>query len=163
MRPVRIRPAVPGDAVHILRTHQASIAELCSGHYTPGQIEAWIGPRTADDYVKALEAARVYVAEEGSQLVGFAMVDVKAGIVLATYVHPDHVGRGVGSLLLGAVEAEAESSGLTKLWLNATLNSVPFYQARGYESLGPATNTLPGGVNLPCVRMEKKLQRSPAG
>ena len=75
--------------------------------------------------------------------------------MLAVYVHPDHVGVGVGSRLLGALEADARSAGVNKLWLHATLNSVSFYQKHGFVSLGPETNTLPIGVDLPCLRMER--------
>ncbi len=149
MEPVTLRRANPEDAAQIHQVHRASITELCGSDYTAEQIEAWIGPRKHEDYVQAIEAVSVYVAEKGSQVVGFGMFDQQNGLVLATYVHPSHVGAGIGSDLLGAMEAEAASAGLSKVWLNATLNSVSFYQAHGFESLGRSTNTLPDGVALP--------------
>ncbi len=155
-----IRRAHASDAERICRTHVASIRRLCSTEYSPEQIAAWVGTRTAGDYLKAIEVATVFVAEREGEIAGFAIFDVEEGLILAIYVHPDQVRRGIGSRLLKAIEAEAQAAGLSKLWLNATLNSVMFYQARGYDSLGATTNTLPNGVDLACVRMEKRLRRA---
>lgn len=153
----RIRRAELADSENICRVHKASITALCGGDYTPGQIEAWIGQRQAVDYVKAIQSACFFVAEEDGQIIGFSLMQPAQGVINAVYVHPEHVGRGVGTLLLAALEREARAAGLSRVTLNATLNSVLFYKARGYESCGSGMNTLPSGVELPCLRMEKSM------
>jgi len=137
--------------------HKASIVRLCDGHYTAEQIAAWTEPRQPEEYEQAIRSKPTFVAEHNGRIVGIAMADWDRGLVLAVYVHPDFAGVGVGSKLVHRLEAEAGSAGVTELWLHATLNSVSFYERCGFVSLGAATNTLPNGCELPCVRMQKRL------
>ena len=157
---VTVRKANVQDAEAICRVHKASITTLCCKYYTPEQIKVWAGPRKPENYERLIIAgeAVLLVAELRDVIVGFSMLDHQTGELHALYVHPDNVRCGVGERLLEAAESEARHHGnLMKLTLNATLNSVNFYQSRGYSNLGEATNTLPSGVDLPCVRMEKQL------
>lgn len=73
-------------------------------------------------------------------------------------VQPGRVGGGIGTQLLNAIQSEARRLGLSMIALNATLNSVSFYEGHGYSSFGESMNVLPSGIELPCVRMERKLQ-----
>jgi putative acetyltransferase len=100
----------------------------------------------------------VLAAEVEKQLAGFAQLDPHSGELHALYVAPVHAGTGVGSRLLAAVEEQAASAGLPSVGLNATLNSVSFYEARDYVSKGEGVNRLPSGRELRCVRMEKSLR-----
>jgi N-acetylglutamate synthase-like GNAT family acetyltransferase len=143
--------------------HKASIGKLCSGHYTAEQIAAWADPRHPDEYEQAIRSMATFVAEHSGRIVGLAIADWNQGLILAVYVHPDHAGVGVGRKLVHKLEAEAGSAGVTQLWLHATLNSVSFYERCGFVSLGAATNTLPNGCELRCVRMQKRLMPQPAG
>jgi len=160
---VTIRRAVPGDGTQLCQVHKTSIVELCGGHYTREQIAVWADPRHQEEYERAIGSVPTFVAEHGSTIVGFAMADWNHRLILAVYVHPDYAGVGVGRKLVRKLEAEAGSAGVTELWLNATLNSVPFYERCGYASRGSAKNTLPNGAELPCVRMAKRLTAEPAG
>ena len=154
---MKIRQATLKDTAAICRVHRASITTMCSSHYTPEQIEVWAGPKQPQDYEGAIERTAFFVAEEGCEVVGLSFLDRDSGEVHAVYVHPDYAERGIGTALLTALEEEARLSNLSTVTLNATLNSVSFYENRGFSSLGEATNTLPSGIGLPCVRMEKCL------
>ncbi len=100
------------------------------------------------------------VAEWEDQVVGLAgMMDPAKGTIEALYLHPDHIGQGIGTRLLDALEEGAKSAGASKVILNATLNSVPFYQARGFSSLGEGMHELSVGIQVPCVHMEKHLEK----
>ncbi len=163
VKAVSIRRAVPGEGAEMCEVHKASIAQLCRGHYTAEQIAVWADPRHPEEYERAIRSTPTFVAEHDGMMVGIALADWNQGLILAVYVHPDYAGVGVGSKLMHKLEAEAGSAGVTELWLNATLNSVSFYERCGYASLGPTTNTLPNGSELPCVRMEKRLMPATPG
>ncbi len=154
---MEIRKATRKDTAAICRVHRASITRICSSHYAPEHIEVWAGARQPQDYENAVENAAFYVAEEAGEVVGLSFLDRDSGEVHAVYVHPDFVRRGVGTALLAALEEEARLCDLSTITLNATLNSVSFYKVRGFSSLGETTNTLPSGVDVPCLRMEKRL------
>ena len=151
-----IREAALSDAEMICSLHKQSIRRLCGEAYTQEQIDSWAGPRVPEDYVNFLRTAIVFVVERLDNLVGFAILS-DTGELHALYIHPSHVGVGFGSRLLSVVEKKASDLELQSVTLNATLNSVTFYERQGYSSLGETTNTLPNGVELPCVRMKKVL------
>ena len=135
--------------------HKASIRNLCRSHYTPDQIEAWAGPKRPEQYEPLIRDLIVFVVEEGTEVVAFGALDGTAADIRALYVAPEFAGRGIGSMILGALESEARRLAISRLSVSATLNSVGFYTARGYASVGAGENVLPQGIRLPCVRMEK--------
>lgn len=145
------------DAAGICRVHRGSLTVLCAGHYTPKEIEAWIGDRKTEDYLPGLRNNLVLVAKTRGRIAGFAELQVGDGLLRALYVHPRHARGGIGGTLLNCVENEARQAGLTEVHLNATLNSVSFFLNRGYTLLGEGTKTTRTGASIPCVRMRKSL------
>ena len=78
-----------------------------------------------------------------------------AAKIRAFFVHPDWARKGIGTLILDACESAARAAGFTRLEMGATLTGIPFYLARGYTAFEQLAVPLPGGENLPIVRMEK--------
>ena len=153
---IDIRRGTADDAERITPLHVASIRTLCAKDYTPRQIDAWAGWKSPERYRNAMAAGEVFfVAETGDAIVGFAVLardDVKA-----VYVHPAHVGRGIGSRLLDAVEAHAADSGIPTLRLTSTLTSIGFYESRGYQRGRLAHHPVADGVVLECVEFSKQI------
>ena len=75
-----------------------------------------------------------------------------AARVRAMYTHPDHVRRGVGSLILELCEAAAAAEGFRRLELAATLSGEPLYRRHGFVETERFED---GGV--PLVRMVKPI------
>jgi putative acetyltransferase len=154
--PAIIRRATPADAEQITPVHVASIRTLCAKDYTPEQIDAWAGWKSPDKYRAAMAAGEVFfVAEVEGRVVGFSVLH--GDEVKAVYLHPDHVGGGIGRKLLEAVEAEARASGVAALHLTSTLTSVGFYEACGYTKGPEHQHPVTGGVLLTCVKFAKRL------
>lgn len=101
-------------------------ATLYGGDHSPGRSAAFLDP--------ARDAARIR----------------------AMYTHPDHVRRGVGSLILKLCEEAARSEGFARAELMATMAGEPLYRARGYEPLERVADDR-GGAAVPLVRMAKRL------
>jgi GNAT superfamily N-acetyltransferase len=80
-----------------------------------------------------------------------------AARIRAFFVHPAWARRGIGGLILDACESAAIAAGFRRLEMGATLTGVPFYLARGYQSLENLTVPLEGGDALPIVRMGKNV------
>jgi len=151
-----IRRATPDDAEAITPVHVASIRTLCAKDYTPEQIDAWAGWKSPEKYRAAMAAGEVFfVAEVDGGVVGFSVLF--GDEVKAVYLHPDHVGRGIGRRLLEAVEAEARANGVPELKLTSTLTSVRFYESCGYTRGDLHQHPVTGGVTLPCVHFSKRL------
>lgn len=153
----QVRPAGASDVDGIWRVHNESIRSLCRTRYGAREIAAWIAFRPREAYRSALASRTLFVAEREQEIVGFGQFDPARGEIEACYVSPDAVNRGVGSDLVMRMEEQARAAGHEVVRLNATLNAETFYARLGYRRLGPAIHRVSGGVELDCIRMEKKL------
>jgi GNAT superfamily N-acetyltransferase len=81
----------------------------------------------------------------------------EAAKIRAFFVHPAWARRGIGSMILEACETAAKAAGFTRLEMGATLSGVPFYRAKGYESLENILVPLGGEESMIVVRMAKHV------
>lgn len=158
-----IRIATEADAPATARVHERSIRQLCSAHYSAAQIEDWVAVVSRESHLALIThpALCVIVDEDEAGIRGIGVCEPSSGTVNAVYVAPDATGQGVGTALLGCLEAEIVAAGTTQAHLNATLNATTFYERHGYSNGRPAVNTLPSGVELPCVAYSKELGVKP--
>ncbi len=143
--------------------HRSAIRDVASTHYTSEQIEAWAGRLSPASYSEPIENKILFVAVDTGQICGFSQLDPKNSVVEAVYVLPSHLRRGLGSRLLSALESIAQASGLTQLTLDASLNSVSFYEQASYRRVRSIDHELNSGVSIPCVVMRKELVSHVAG
>jgi GNAT superfamily N-acetyltransferase len=106
------------------------------------------------------EAFFIAVGQAGDapEVLGFSSHRVAAGEHrTAVYVKGNAARRGIGSALFQAAEAEAAARGATSIQVDASLGSVEFYRANGFEETGRGEHRLWSGRSMPCVFMRKKL------
>jgi GNAT superfamily N-acetyltransferase len=77
--------------------------------------------------------------------------------VEAAFVDPLQQGRGIGRVLLDALEANARAAGIERLFLSASLNAVPFYERAGFVALREELYPHRSGIGIPSVFMEKVI------
>ncbi len=77
--------------------------------------------------------------------------------VRAMFVRSDWTRRGLGTRILDACEAAARAERFTGLSLMATLPGFRLYDRCGFRAVERTTITLPDGVTLEAVRMEKPI------
>jgi len=77
--------------------------------------------------------------------------------IRAMYTNPDFVRRGVGRLVLKLCEEAARSAGFKAATMMATMAGVPLYRACGYVEAEPPIIANIDGIEVPLVRMEKRL------
>lgn len=80
-----------------------------------------------------------------------------AARIRAFFVAPEHARRGIGAMLLDACVRAASAAGFTQLELMATLPGVPLYTAHGFREMARVVERLPGGVDIPFIRMRRTL------
>jgi GNAT superfamily N-acetyltransferase len=154
MKRFDVRRAVTADAAILCDLHKASVRALCAGTYSSRQIDAWLGPRSADDYRRAMTAGEAMLAATyANRVVGFA--STKGAELRALYVDP-RLGRGAGGALLAAAEEQVRSAGVPVLHVQATPNAVAFYRKHGYMR-GARATVRRGGAELPVLDMHKTL------
>ena len=82
--------------------------------------------------------------------------------VRAMFVHPDWTRRGIGRGIIDACQAAARAEGFTTLALMATLPGEQLYRACGFTEIERVMITLPDGVELDGVAMERPVSPAPA-
>ena len=100
-------------------------------------------PGTMRRYARA-PGAIVLVAEQGTALAGFVVVNViRGGVAYVTTldVHPGLRRHGLGRTLMAAAEAAAMQAGLREMRLHVSLENeaaIRFYESTGFEEHSPA-------------------------
>jgi putative acetyltransferase len=159
MSDISFRRATPADAGEILGIKRAAIEELEHWQYSPEQIRAW-APKESylDTFEQAIDDEQfvVYVAEEADAIVGYGALNVPGERIDAVYVHPDHHGNGIATVLVKQLELSARFQEVPELDIMAAKNAVPFYRSVGYWRLDDEVTTI-DDVDLELVRLRKRL------
>jgi len=173
-----LRIATVGDAAAIDALMKASIATLFPRYYTEEQSASAVRYVAEVDHM-LLEDSTYFVLEQDGQLVGCGgwsrrdrlytgsgaaagdarLLDpeTEPARIRAMFVRPDWTRRGLGRRILEACEAAAAREGFRTLSLLATLPGVPLYRAYGFMAFDEREATMPDGVTLACVAMEKPV------
>jgi len=159
MSSVTVRQATTTDNLDVVSVKRAAIRADGHDSYSADQVAAWAPDADElDDYENALgdDTYHVLVAEVDDEVVGFGVLNVETGALLALYIQPDHRGTGIGSRLLGQIETTAKFGGADTLELLASRNAVSFYADRGYERTDRVERDI-DGETLTFVAMETDL------
>ncbi len=81
----------------------------------------------------------------------------EAARVRAMFVRRDWTRRGLGTRILEACESAARAEGFRRLELMATLPGVLLYERFGFTQVSRGPITMPDGIALECVAMEKPI------
>jgi GNAT superfamily N-acetyltransferase len=119
--------------------HELAPGELvaCGGWSRRGKLHAGAGEQSGDERLldPRVEPARVR----------------------AMFVRADWTRRGLGRAILESCERAARAEGFTRLALMATLPGEPLYRALGFRQTARPMLTLPDGVEVPGVAMERAI------
>lgn len=124
-----IRRANAGDVEAIFAIRRRAILSV-STSYASAELTSWAAHVDLEQADKAVRTAEVWVWADDSGVHGWAQRH--GNVVQRLYVEPGQMRQGVGSALLAQVERCIGADGHTHAVLDAGLNSVSFYSARGY-------------------------------
>jgi putative acetyltransferase len=135
--PIDVRRYRPTDLAGLIALFRDTVRRINGRDYSQQQVLAW-----APDDIDArrwrhrFDSKEVWVADLDGAPVGF--VDVaRDGLIDMLYVHADHQGVGIASLLLRTVEASARTHGLLRLFTEASITARPFFEHRGFRVIAP--------------------------
>ena len=173
-----VRVATDADVPALRALISESVRGLSVGYYTPAQAESALvhvfGPDT-----QLIADGTYYVVESGATLIAAggwsgrrtlyggdqtkssedAALDpaTEPARIRAFFVHPAWARRGLGRLLFEHCLAAARDAGFRELTLVATMPGVPLYEALGFVAQESFAVPMPGGVELPVVRMTREI------
>ena len=94
----------------------------------------------------------VLAVEDGAP-VGTGRIDLAAGKVGRLAVLEKVRGRGLGTALMNSLHGIARDNSLSRVWCNAQVVAVPFYERMGYRITSEPFDE----ANIAHVRMERAL------
>jgi ribosomal protein S18 acetylase RimI-like enzyme len=148
---IRIRPAEPGDLDALIDLEHRVFA---SDRLSRRSLRHFLQSRTA----------QVIVADDGGRLAGAAVVLFRpassVGRLYSIAVAPDRAGRGIGTMLLAAVDEAALARDCTAIRLEVhTTNdaAISRYRKSGYREFGRYAQYYDDGGDA--LRFEKRLER----
>ncbi|MDF7676617.1 GNAT family N-acetyltransferase [Neisseriaceae bacterium ESL0693] len=154
-----LRPARIEDCEYIYNAHYYAVQYTCARKYDSRVLSAWLSLLNIESYLDTLANPdkALWIVDYKGHIQGFFQLDLREAQLDALYIHPFVHNQGLGTALLQRAESLAIESGLGMLKLYASLNSVPFYEINGYESLGECALPLNKEVTVLCLLMRKYL------
>ena len=152
-----IRPYRDGDAEAMAEVYERAIRAIGARDYTPQQVDAWIGqgPRTERFRLRMTDGRRCWVAVDHANRVQ-AFIDLEAdGHIDFLYAAPELAGTGVARRLLAKVEEAAVSSGIGRLYVEASEPARRFFLKHGFRVV-ERRDFERGGVPIHNYTMERR-------
>jgi GNAT superfamily N-acetyltransferase len=112
---------------------------------------------TGDDLGRLLRSASGSQSFEGDDDDRLLDPATEAAHIRAMFVRKDWTRRGLGRAILEAGRDAARAEGFQRLDLGATLPGVPLYRALGFKDIERFVLTMPDGVKVDGVLMERPI------
>ncbi len=157
---VEIRPATVEDLSTVRYIHDNAFKRDAIAYFHEDEIAAFSRFVYTPAYAQKLLAENLHVAVLGRDLVGTAAwLGVSDGRSTArikhVFVRPLFNGLGIGHRLVEAMEARALRAGYDVFTLRATVNTVGFFESRGYHVTSHGVRTLDANAMLAVAFMRK--------
>ena len=179
-----LRLARPSDAPAVAELMRSSVLELFPRFYDERQT-ASAAVHVAHLDMRLIEDGTYFVHEADGEIVACGGWSRRAKLftgrgdatdddrlidpareparVRAMFVRSDWTRRGLGRAILDASEQAARAEGFTSLVLGATLPGEQLYRAYGFGEVERFPMTMPDGVTIECIVMERPIRPDPAG
>jgi putative acetyltransferase len=153
---VKVRLYRPTDANALARLFTDTVRAINCADYSPEQIAAWApDPPDLNHWRNRLSRRMVFVAENDDAVIGFVTFETD-GHLDHLYVHHRFQRQGVARALCQRVEQEARSTGINRLFTEASITARPFFERIGFRVVAPQT-IQHRGVSFTNFRMVKFL------
>jgi GNAT superfamily N-acetyltransferase len=160
---IEIRQLGIADFPAVRYLHGTVLRAQTADALTEGEIAAFASLVSSPAYSDLLrEENEIFSAWLAGELLGTAAWRINADDGTQArigFVFARHSGFGIGSRLLAEAEARALAWGFDRLTSFTTLNSVPFFQKRGYAVVSRGVKVFSTECALPVAFLAKRLAR----
>lgn len=133
---MKIEKAKPEQLHDICELVQNSITKLCAADHFNQQhhIEAWVADRSIENIEQMLFTLNsiTFVCVDNTHIVGVSHL-TNSGVLDLCYVQYQHIGKGIGRMILAAAETQAQAWACDEISLISSATAKQFYLSHGYE------------------------------
>ena len=130
-----IRRYLPGEEGAISILLRRTLLEVNALSCPKEEID-WLYDRyTPETVAEIAQEGHMYVMTENGMIVGTGTViptGEGAYEIIAAFLLPEAIGRGLGTQLFDALEADEWCRDASRIWLTSSVNALHFYEKRGY-------------------------------
>ena len=122
--------------------------------YSKKWLESWRNELTVTP--EMIKQSIAYVAKINEKIVGFwcrSAYQSEEPTPGMLFIHPDHIGKGLGQQLFEAVKNDAKKCGIKFFLIEADPNAVPFYLKLGFEKIGEKESKAISGRMIPILKL----------
>lgn len=156
-RPViEVRSLRDEDCPTLTALFRQTVRTVNRRDYSLAQVTAWAPDEIpVSDWRRRFAYQTVFVAECDGVVIGYCSYEANGHLDMF-YVHSGWQGCGVGSALWCALEADAKSRGIRRVYTEASLTARPFFERLGFQHVAEQTVSL-RGESFVNHRMEKRF------
>jgi putative acetyltransferase len=155
---IALRIAASPDIAQLRALYAAAVRGLAPEHYSPEQIAVWSGYAQAPAFRQFILHPLTVLATHDDEPIGFCGVE-PTGHIASLYVHPAHVRRGIGSLLLRAALDRCPSPSDGHWSAEASLLSRPVFARFGFKQVA-VEHSVRDGVAFERYRMRRDQEQN---
>ena len=106
--------------------------------YPAELMEELVKTQTPEHVLQRASWTHFYVAEEADRIVGCGAIGPYWGkedesSLFSIFVHPDYQGKGIGRMIVGALEQDEFALRARRIEIPASITGLPFYRKMGYS------------------------------
>lgn len=130
---MKIREWKKDDLSQISELYFNTVRNINSKDYSDKHVNAWANEIMPEDFwLKRFDNYFVKVVEEDGLILGFAEYQYP-GHIDCFYVHFEWQRKGVGTMLLSAIEKNANKEKTKRLFADVSITAKPFFLAQGFN------------------------------
>ena len=151
-----VRPYKAGDETAMAEMIAYTLRVSNREDYTPEYLEGIVNHYPPEFFTERAGDSHIYVLCDGDQIIGCGGISGFCGsttesFVFSVFVHPDYQGRGLGKMMMDALESDEFFRRAARTELSASITAVGFYEKLGYAYKDGITTPDEAGV----IVMEK--------
>lgn len=157
---IELRDAVPEEAASLTRL---ALRSKASWGYSEAFMQACEEELTVLPEAIRSDACHHAVADLGGEIVGFYTLENQVGDVIelgALFVEPEHMGSGIGRLLLTAARQRAHTLGASRVTIQGDPHADGFYRSAGATRVGSRESGSVRGRMLPLYRISTDTRQT---